>query len=88
MCGVLSRGSDKSLEASSPKPHQANSVVDIDVVNREENSVYLAVLAIADDGAITVLHPANWDSPEAAAIVRPQAKTTVPMEVYGSSRIF
>lgn len=85
---VLSRGSDKSLEASSPKPHKANSVVDIDVLNREENSLYLAVLAIADDGVITVLHPANWDSPEAAAIIRPQAKTTVPMEVYGPAGFF
>jgi hypothetical protein len=85
---VLSLPRDKSLEASSPKPHKANSVVDIDVINREENSLYLAVLAIADDGVITVLHPANWDSPEAATIIRPQAKTTVPMEVYGPAGFF
>lgn len=85
---VLSRSSDTSLQSGSPKPYKADSVVDIDVVNREENSVYLAVLAIADDGAITVLHPANWDSPEAAAIIRPQAKTTVPMEVYGPAGFF
>lgn len=86
---VLSRGGSRSLAAQgSPKPHKANSVVDIDIVNQETNPVYLAVLAIADDGIMTVLHPANWDSPESASLVKPQAKTIVPMEVYGPAGFF
>lgn len=86
---VLSRGGGRSLEAlGSPKPHKTNSVVDIMIVNQEANPVYIAVLAIGDDGVITVLHPANWDSPESASIVRPQKMTTVPMEVYGPAGFF
>jgi hypothetical protein len=86
---VLSRGGGRSLGAQTgPEPHKANSVVDIDIVNQEANPVYLAVLAIADDGIMTVLHPANWDSPESASLVKPEAKTTVPMEVYGPAGFF
>lgn len=86
---VLSRGGGRSLGApSATKPHKANSIVDINVVNREVNPVYLAVLAIGDDGVMTVLHPANWDSPESAAVVKPQTTTTVPMEIYGPAGFF
>jgi hypothetical protein len=86
---VLSRGGNRSLGAqTAPKPHKASSVVDINVFNQEANPVYLAVLAIGDDAVITVLHPANWDSPESAAIVKPQATTKVPMEVYGPAGFF
>ncbi len=86
---VLSRGGSRSLGAqSSPKPHKANSVVDINVANREAKPVYIAVLSIGDDGVITVLHPANWDSPESASIVKPQTTTKVPMEVYGPAGFF
>lgn len=86
---VLSLGRGRSLgNQAAPKPHKANSRLDINVINRETSPVYLAVLAIGDDGTMTVLHPANWDSPESAAIVKPQATTTVPMHVYGPAGFF
>jgi hypothetical protein len=91
---VLSRGGSRSLGAeSAPKPYKASSegkktIVDINVVNREPNPVYLAVLAIGDNAKIEVLHPANWDSPESAAVIKPQATTKVPMEVYGPAGFF
>ncbi|KAM3100095.1 caspase family protein [Phormidesmis sp. 146-12] len=86
---VLSRGGSRSLGAQgSLKPQPARSIVDINIVNREKNPVYLAVLSIGDDGTMTVLHPANWDSPESASVVKPQQTTTVPMEVYGPAGFF
>ena len=86
---VLSRGGGRSLAPqSSPQPHKANSIVDINVVNQEAKPIYLAVLSIGDDAVLTVLHPAAWDSPESAAIVQPQTPIPVPMEVYGPAGFF
>jgi len=86
---VLSRGGGKAVGSqSSPQPHKANSIVDINVVNREAKPIYLAMLVIGDDGVITVLHPANWDSPELATIVEPGEPMNVPMEVYGPAGFF
>jgi hypothetical protein len=86
---VLSRSSGEDLELqTAPLPHQANSLVDIEVANQEETPVYLAVLAIGDDASMTILHPAHWDSPEAASLVKPKSTTPVSMEVYGPAGFF
>lgn len=86
---VLSRGGTRSVGAqTAPQPHAANSVVDINVINQEAKPIYLAVLSIGDDAVMTVLHPASWDSPESAAIVKPKTTTTVPMAVYGPAGFF
>ncbi|MGB7440804.1 MAG: caspase family protein [Coleofasciculaceae cyanobacterium] len=86
---VLSRSGSKDLGLqTAPRPHQANSLVDIEVANQEETPIYLAALAIGDDASITILHPANWDSPEAASLVKPKTTTPVSMEVYGPAGFF
>jgi hypothetical protein len=86
---VLTRSSGKDLGVqTAPHPHKANSLVDIEIANQEETPIYLAVLAIGDDASITILHPANWDSPEAASLVKSKTTTPVPMEVYGPAGFF
>jgi len=86
---VLSRGVGRSLTPqSAPQPHKADSVVDINITNQEETPIYLAVLAIGDDGVLSVLHPAAWDSPESASLVKPATPISVPMQVYGPAGFF
>lgn len=86
---VLSRSSSEDLGLqTAPRPYPANSLVDIEVVNQEETPIYLAALAIGDDASITILHPAHWDSPEAASRVQPKTTTPVTMEVYGPAGFF
>lgn len=85
---VLSSASENLGRQTTPDPYPANSIVDIEVTNQEEISIYLAALAIGDDASITVLHPANWDSPEAASLVKPKTTTPIPMEVYGPAGFF
>lgn len=85
---AISRSRSADLMETAPRPYSADSLVDIEVTNQEEFSLYLAVLAIGDDGSITILHPAHWDSPEAASLVEPKTTTPVPMEVYGPAGFF
>ncbi|GAB4178138.1 MAG: hypothetical protein Fur006_10350 [Coleofasciculaceae cyanobacterium] len=86
---VLSTGGARAIAPqSAPQPHKADSVVDINVTNQEQNPIYLAVLSIGDDGVLTVLHPATWDSPESAAIIKPATPMSVPMQVYGPAGFF
>jgi len=79
----------RALEVvESPRPYQANSVIDIQIVNQEQNGIYLVVLTIGSEGSMTILHPASWDSPELAAIVKPQTTTRIPIEIFGPSGFF
>lgn len=71
-----------------PQPYRVNSVVEIQVVNQEPTGVYLVVLTIGSDGIMTILHPANWDSPELAAIAKSQTTTRIPIEIYGPAGFF
>lgn len=81
-------GSDQMVLPTEPTSHKVGSLVDVEVTNREENSIYLSVLAIGDDASITILHPVNWDSPEAASIVGSYATTPVSMEIFGPAGFF
>lgn len=87
---VISTGGARSVTPpSTPQPHKANSVVNINVTNQEDKPIYLAVLSIGDDGVLSVLHPATWDSPESASIVKPgTTPISVPMQVYGPAGFF
>lgn len=86
---VLSGSGSENLGGqTTSRPYPANSLVDVEVTNQEETSIYLAVLAVNSDASITILHPANWDSPEAASLVKPKTTTLVSMEVYGPAGFF
>jgi hypothetical protein len=65
------------------------SVVEIAVSNQEaEQSLHMATFALGDDGVITLLHPASWNSPESASLIAAGATTTVEMQVYGPAGVF
>jgi hypothetical protein len=67
---------------SSVKP---NTQIEVSVTNQESMNLYLGVLVVSNSGDLTVLHPINWDSPEASAII-PAGKTLVIPEKTGNTK--
>ena len=52
--------------------------IQVEVRNDENNDLYIGVLVIGSNGDIVVLYPANWDAPEATALVAPGQSLIVP----------
>lgn len=48
---------------------KAGSQLDINVTNQEAAVIYLAAISVWDTGELVVLHPSDWEAPEAAAVV-------------------
>jgi hypothetical protein len=67
---------------SSVKP---NTEIEVKVTNQESVNLYLGVIVVSNSGDLTVLHPINWDSPEASAII-PAGQTLVIPEKTGNRR--
>ncbi len=78
-----SRGTDaktltpQSLGKSSA-PVKANTQIEIAVTNQEPQNLYLGVIAIANSGDLSVIHPLNWDAPEASTLIAPNQTLVVP----------
>lgn len=69
-------------------PAKALSVIDANITNHEEHAIYMAAIAVGDDGSLQILHPADWDSPESAAIIQKGENKPVPIEVFGPASFF
>lgn len=64
---------DSSIEAL-----RSGSEISITVTNREDRPIHVGVLAIGGTGAITVLHPTDWDAPESASLLEPGRSLMAP----------
>ncbi|WP_204150666.1 hypothetical protein [Leptolyngbya sp. CCY15150] len=64
---------DSSIEAL-----RSGSEISITVTNREDRQIHVGVLAIGGTGAITVLHPTDWDAPESASLLEPGRSLVAP----------
>lgn len=72
-----SRGAGPSVEELT-RPLVVDTNVEIAVTNQEDYSLYLGIIVVSSSGELTVIHPTNWDAPEAAALVPARATTLVP----------
>jgi hypothetical protein len=83
---VLSQAGSRSVGGQAvPKPFKAgDKAAKVDITNREDHPIYLALLSIGDTGAINVLYPANWDSPESASILEKGKSLTTSIDLYGA----
>lgn len=79
---IASRGSQEATNVVSEVVQElifpAGTEVQVRIANGEDIGLYIAVLAILSNGNIVVLHPVDWDSPEAAALVEAGQVFVVP----------
>jgi hypothetical protein len=66
-------------------PVKPNTQIEVSVTNQESMNLYLGVIVISNSGDLTVLHPIDWNSPEASAII-PAGKTLVVPEKTGNTK--
>ncbi len=84
---TLSNGGTRSTESSRPQPYKISpnpktpTRLDISLTNQEDNVIYTSAIHIAQDGVMTILHPSDWNSPEAAAAIKPRTTQVIPLEV-------
>lgn len=64
-------------------PFQAGEVVNLRIRNSEPQPIYLSTIAITGKGDIVVLHPANWNSPDTAALLETNEEIIVPRREDG-----
>lgn len=74
---IQSRSANAAV-AATPAPYRAGDTIQIQVQNSERDAVFLSCLAIANNGDIVVLHPANWNAPDEAARIDAQERLLVP----------
>lgn len=78
-----SRGAQESAKISPAISTTAQALapgteIQVEVRNDESHDLYIGVLVIGSNGDIVVLYPADWDAPEAAALVAPGQLLIVP----------
>lgn len=75
-----SRGPDLTVQRldSDPLSLRSGQEITIQVTNQENRDIYVGVLAIGSSGRITVLHPTDWDAPEAASLLAAGQYLTAP----------
>jgi hypothetical protein len=85
--------SDRSSISLTPPQFRQDTLLRVQVENREADDLYVAVLIVGADGTLNVLYPNEWDAPEEAAQLTEEAvELTIPgpraeyaMAVEGSS---
>jgi hypothetical protein len=84
---TLSNGGTRSLESSRPQPYKLSpnpknpTRLDINLTNQEDNVIYTSAIQIANDGVMTILHPSDWNSPDAAAAIKPRTTQIIALEI-------
>jgi hypothetical protein len=73
-------GRRSALIADLPSSQQVEpgTTIEINVANREEDPIYIAILAIASDGQMIALFPTDWTAPGDAALVAAGETLTIP----------
>jgi len=59
---------------------KAGNEIQVQVENQETKNLYLGLLAIGNQGDITLLHPLNWDSAEDEALLASKQKIVLPLQ--------
>lgn len=73
-----------ALDASTPQPQaqiaqmRIGEEMSLQVTNREDRSLYVAVIAIERDGDLYVYHPSHWQAAELEAELSPGENVTIP----------
>lgn len=80
---VASRGAYEAGNALLTTAQRSQQFVDgsqinLSIINREPQSVYVSALLIAENGDILLLHPLNWDESETATLVTTGQHITAP----------
>lgn len=66
------------------KPYKAGTIIDVTVKNNEpDENVYMGIIVVSDDGSLDLLHPVDWQAPEAAALVAKGQDKSVPLQLVG-----
>ena len=91
---ILSNDGTRSIASSPPKPYklspnpQQPTRLDISLTNQENNAIYTSAIQIGNDGVMTILHPIEWNSPDAAAAIKPGATQIIPLEIIPPAGYF
>ncbi len=91
---VLSKGGTRSVISAAPEAYKISSDpnnptrLDVVLTNQEKNSIYMSVIQVATDGIMTILHPADWNSPETAAAIKPGATEPIKLEITPPAGFF
>jgi hypothetical protein len=67
----------QSIDTANSK-FNAGTNIQVRIQNEENQNLYIAVLVIASNGTIVVLHPTTWDAPETASLVGAKESIIVP----------
>ncbi|MBE9032934.1 hypothetical protein IQ266_24670, partial [filamentous cyanobacterium LEGE 11480] len=77
---VLAKADTRTLSVRKPaKPLKPGSKFDISVTNRESVPIYMAAISVWDTGELVVLHPSDWEAPEAAALIEKGETKKAPL---------
>jgi hypothetical protein len=91
---VLSKSGTRSVVSDAPEAYKISTDpekptrMDIILVNQESNPVYVSAIQIGTDGAMTILHPAEWDAPEIASAIQPGKDLVIPLAIVPPAGFF
>ena len=91
---VLSKSGTRSVISAAPEPYKISTDqdnptrMDIILVNQESNPVYVSAIQIGSNGAMTILHPAEWDAPEIASAIQPGKDLVIPLAIVPPAGFF
>lgn len=72
--GAIPRGTSSAAHRALP----VGSEIELHITNEDDRPLHIAVLAIASNGDLTVLHPLQWDTQQPPAPLAPQKTRILP----------